>query len=84
MAADKRNVDELKEAGAGRAASGEIASLYRKAFRDYGVQALWSRTPSDHPTIAQALVVAETLRRQGDMKARPLAVQIEAACRAAL
>jgi hypothetical protein len=48
------------------------------------VQALWNRTPSDHPTIAQALVVAESLRREGNMKARPLAVQIEEACRAAL
>jgi hypothetical protein len=77
-------MDELKEAGAGRPAPDEIASLYRKAFHDYGVQVLWNRRPSDYPTIAQALVVAESLRREGDMKARPLAVQIEEACRAAL
>jgi hypothetical protein len=84
MTSDKRGVDELKEAGAGRPAPAEIESLYRKAFRDFGVQALWNRTPSDHPTITQVLVVAESLRREGNMKARPLAVQIEEACRAAL
>ena len=84
MASDRRSVDELKEAGAGRPAPREIVSLYRKAFHDYGVQALWNRTPSDHPTIAQALVVAESLLREGDMKARLLAIQIEEACRAVL
>jgi hypothetical protein len=55
-----------------------------EAFRTFGAQALWSRTPSEHPTIAQALVVAESLRREGNMKARPLAAKIEQACRAAL
>jgi hypothetical protein len=84
MSSDRRGIDELKKEGAGRPAPDDIVSLYRKAFQDYGTQALWSRMPSDRPTIAQALVVAESLRREGDMKARPLAVAIEDACRAAL
>ena len=84
MVVDRRGMDELKEAGAGRLAPGEIVLLYRKAFHDYGAQALWSRKPSDRPTIAQVLVVAESLRREGNMMARPLAVEIEEACRAAL
>ena len=81
---DRRSMDELKGLGAGRPAPPDIAWLYHQAFREFGAQALWSRRPSEHPTIAQALVVADGLRREGTMRARPLAAQIEAACRAAL
>jgi hypothetical protein len=81
---DRHSLDELKELGAGRQAPDEVVSLYRQAFLEFGVQALWSRRPREHPTITQALVVAENLRREGNMKSRPLAVQIEEACRAAL
>ena len=81
---DKRNINELKDMGAGRPAPDSVAELYRQAFQEFGAQALWSRKPSPHPTIAQALVVAEGLRREGGMKSRPLAARIEAACRAAL
>jgi hypothetical protein len=52
------------EAAAGRAAPDAIAALYREAFSQFGAMALWNRRPSDHPTIAQALVVAESLRRE--------------------
>lgn len=82
--ADQRSVQELKEAGACRPAPGAIVSLYHRAYREYGIQALWNRKPSEHPTITQALVVAEALRHEGDLRARPLAVQIEQACRGAL
>lgn len=78
------SLDALKAAGAGRPAPDAVASLYHQAFQDHGARMLWSRTPSDHPTIAQALVVAECLRREGDMRSRPLAARIEEACRAAL
>ena len=81
---DERGLDELKQLGAGRRAPEAIAALYRRAFSEFGAQSLWSRKPSAHPTIAQALVIAESLRCEGDMKSRPLAAQIEAACRAAL
>jgi hypothetical protein len=81
---DTRSLEQLKELGAGRRAPREIARLYDQAFRDYGVLALWSRRPSEKPTIAQALVVADTLRREGNLQSRALAGEIERACRAAL
>ncbi len=81
---DTRDLEELKELGAGRPAPDGVAELYRLAFREFGAQSLWSRRPSAQPTITQALVVAESLRREGNMKSRPLAAQIEEACRAAL
>jgi hypothetical protein len=78
------NIEQLKELGAGRAAPGEVARLYHQAFRDFGAQSLWNRRPSEQPTIAQALVVAENLRREGNLRSRALASEIEQACRAAL
>jgi hypothetical protein len=81
---DSRNLERLKELGAGRTAPDEIARLYYQAFRDFGVQALWSRRPSATPTIAQALVIAESLRSEGNLQSRALAGEIEQACRAAL
>ena len=81
---DPRDLEQLKGLGAGRPAPGEIARLYNEAFRAFGTQALWSRRPSEKPTIAQALVVAESLRREGNLQSRALADEIEQACRAAL
>jgi len=81
---DRRSLDELKELGAGRPAPADIVQLYHRAFQEFGTLALWSRRPSEQPTIAQALVVADSLRREGTMLSRPLAVRIEEACRAAL
>ena len=72
------------EAGAGRAAPESVAELYRQAYREFGARSLWSRRASDRPTIAQALVVAESLRRDGDMTTRRLAARIEEACRSAV
>ena len=70
---DKRSLDELKEIGAGRPAPQAVVALYRQAFNEFGAQSLWSRKPSEHPTITQALVIAESLRSEGDMNSRPLA-----------
>ena len=84
MQTDKRTLDELKEIGAGAEAPDEVVSLYHQSFREFGAQALWSRKPSEHPTITQALIIVETLRREGSMKTLPLAARIEEACRAAL
>lgn len=81
---DRRGFEELKELGAGRVAPDGVASLYRQAFHDFGSQSLWSRQPSEKPTIAQALVVADCLRREGNNATRSFAVVIEEACRAAL
>jgi hypothetical protein len=77
------SLDQLKDLGSGRPAPEEIARLYRRAFAEFGPQALWSRRPSERPTITQALTVADALRNEGDLRARALAVEIEAKCRAA-
>lgn len=81
---DRRGIADLKEIGAGRPAPDDVVQLYRQAFREFGAQALWDRRPSGLPTIAQALVVAGNLRREGNLKSRSLAARIEDACRAAL
>ena len=62
----------------------DFASLYRRAFADYGTQALWNKRMFEKPTQEDALVIARALRIEGDREARKLAEQIEKACRAAL
>jgi hypothetical protein len=79
-----RSLEQLKDLGSGRPAPDEIACLYHKAFSEFGVSALWSRKPIQTPTITQALAIADALRTEGDLRARALAVEIEAKCRAAL
>ncbi len=79
-----RGIEQLKDLGAGKAAPGEVVRLYRRAFDEVGPRALWSRKPSEHPTITQALVIANALRAEGNLEARAMAVRIEDACRAAL
>ena len=82
--ADHRSIDELKDLGAARPASEEIARLYRRAFDEFGARALWSSKPVEHPTVASALSITESLRVEGNLDARRLAERIEGACRAAL
>jgi hypothetical protein len=62
----------------------DLASLYRRAFAEYGARALWNKRQLEAPTPADALVVARALRVEGDREARRLAERIERACRAAL
>ena len=81
---DVLDLEEIKRRGAGRLAPEAVAVLYHEAFRTFGAQSLWSRKPSAQPTIAQAMVIAESLRREGNMKTRSFAVLIEKACRAAV
>lgn len=81
---DVEEIEEMMRRGEGRPAPETVARLYREAFERSGVRPLWSRRPSATPTIAQALVVARPLRRDGDMRTRPLAIRIEDACRAAV
>lgn len=64
-------------------ASRDLRRLYTRAFAEFGAAALWNRRPVANPTPADALVVARALRREGDMKARRLAEDIEAAANAA-
>jgi hypothetical protein len=61
----------------------DFASLYRRAFAQYGTHALWNKRALEKPTREDALVIARALRIEGDREARYLAEQIEQACRAA-
>jgi hypothetical protein len=63
---------------------GDYASLYRQAFAEFGVSALWSYRLLPDPTPADALAITHSLRVEGDLRARVLAEQIERACRAAV
>lgn len=62
----------------------DFASLYRRAFTEYGTRALWNKRLFEEPTLEDALVVARALCIEGDREARHLAEQIEQACHAAL
>jgi hypothetical protein len=62
----------------------DFATLYRRAFAEYGTLALWNMRSFEVPTPEDALVVARTLRIEGNLQARRLAEQIEQACRAAI
>ncbi len=61
-----------------------LATLHRRAFTEYGTQALWNKRMLEEPTQEDALVIARALRIEGDCEARKLAEQIEKVCRAAL
>lgn len=84
MNAGERTIDELKAVGSGKPATHAVARVYHEAFAEFGTMALWSRRASEHPTITQALVIADTLRREGDLRARAVAARLELLCRAAL
>ena len=58
-------------------------SLYKRAFAEYRVHALWNMRSFDEPTPGDALAVARALRIEGDLPARRLAEQIEQAVHAA-
>jgi hypothetical protein len=64
--------------------SPEFVTLYRRAFAEYGTQALWNMRAFEMPTAEDALVVARALRVEGDMGARFLAEDIERVCHAAV
>jgi hypothetical protein len=60
----------------------DLASLYRRAFAEYGVRALWNMRPVEDPSPADALAITKALRTHGRMEGRRLAERIEALCRA--
>jgi hypothetical protein len=64
--------------------SEDFRTLYRRAFAEYGTQALWNKRMLEDPTADDALVIARALRIEGDCGARKLAEQIEKVCSAAL
>jgi len=61
-----------------------LIELYSEAFAKFGIRTLWSMRRVERPTIDDALAVARTLRIEGDLKARQLAEEIEAATRTGL
>ena len=65
-------------------ATENFASLYRRAFEEFGASALWSSRPVPDPTPEDALAITDSLRVEGDLRARRLAELIEQACRAAV
>lgn len=60
----------------------DFAALYRRAFAEYGTQALWNMRPIEDPTPADALAITKALRTHGGMEGRRLAERIESVCRA--
>jgi hypothetical protein len=60
----------------------QLATLYRRAFAEYGTRALWNMRPVENPTPAAALAITQPLRTHGGMDGRRLAEQIEELCRA--
>lgn len=65
------------------ATSDDYRVLYARAFDEFGAMALWNVRRLDDPTPAHALTIARALRVEGNLAARALAEQLEAACRAA-
>ncbi|HLK66116.1 MAG TPA: hypothetical protein VKU19_21930 [Bryobacteraceae bacterium] len=61
----------------------DFVTLYRRAFQEFRIRALWNLRMLDAPLPEDALVVARRLRIEGNREARFLAEQIEQACRAA-
>jgi hypothetical protein len=59
--------------------SGDLANLYRRAFAEFGASALWSSRPVADPTAEDALAITRSLRVEGNLEARRLAEEIEAA-----
>ena len=71
--------------------STDFVALYRRAFEEFGRQALWNKRLLDAPQPEDALVIARALRIEGNLdtrlvfvNTRRLAEQIEQACRAAV
>ena len=77
-------VDEMKARGTDKPASEELRALYREAFERYGPRALWSSRAVAAPTIADLLAITESLRVEGGVPGRRLALRIIETCRAAL
>jgi len=48
----------------------DFASLYRRAFAEFGARALWNKRLIETPTKEDALVVARALRIEGNRAAR--------------
>lgn len=61
-----------------------LTTLYRRAFAEFGQSALWSSQLVGTPSPGDVLEITHSLRVEGNLVARHLAEQIEAACRASV
>lgn len=55
----------------------DLAQMYARAFREFGMRALWNMRQLDNPTVEDVLAITRALRIEGDMAARQLAEDIE-------
>lgn len=62
----------------------DIVNLYHEAFDKYEHQCFWSTRRIDVPKFSDVLDATNRLKRDGDMAARRLAVEIEKVIHAAL
>ena len=62
----------------------DFATLYHQAFRDHRNRAPWNVHELEHLTAEDTSSITRHFSEEGDLSARPLADQIEQACRAAL
>ena len=53
------------------AAAGDYLSLYRRAFAEYGVRALWNKRSLEEPTAADAVPLSNAFAGQRSGTARP-------------
>jgi len=65
------------------AGKSDPATLYWRAFAEYGPRALWNMRPVADPSPADALAITKALRTYGCMEGRRLAEEIERLCGAA-
>lgn len=68
----------------GRTAPPDVARLYHAAFDRYEFQCFWSTKRMDEPKFSDVFDAVSRLKRNGDMAARRLAVEIEKVANAAL
>jgi hypothetical protein len=59
-----------------------IRNLYRRAFEEFGIMALWNVRAVADPSIQDALAITRQLRTEGNLAARQLAEDIEGLARA--
>jgi hypothetical protein len=75
---------EDRAAATARLAPHGVLRLYERAFSEFSAIALWNIRRFEMPSLDQAAAIARPLRQQGDMRARHLADELEAAVRAAV
>jgi hypothetical protein len=61
----------------------DLATRYRRAFKDYGTRAPCNMRLAEHPTPADGLAITQARRPDGRMNGRRLAERKEWLCRAA-